>query len=221
MLDIKLLRKNPNAVKEKLSLRSSTYTGLVDNLLDLDTKRRQLISELEGLRADKNRLSKRIGLLFREGKKPEAENLRSQLKTIEPRIEILKTNLLNVDSAFNRMLLSIPNLPNDDVPIGSDETQNVPVRYWGTKKKFSFRPLPHYDIAEKLGILDFKRAAKISGSRFVVYKGWGARLERALINFMLDVHVSKHGYREIIPPFLVNSKTMTGTGQLPKFMDDL
>ena len=221
MLDIKFVRREPEKVKELLSRRDKKYAAMVDELLAVDSERRAIISEVEELKAKRNKYSKEIGKLFKEGKKEEAIKLKSEVEEISEKIVSLEKDLADAERRFERIILSIPNLPHAGVPVGEDEEDNVVIRYWGEKPQFCFEPLPHWDIAKELDILDFERATKLAGSRFVIYKKWGAKLERALINFMLDLHTSSHGYEEIIPPFLVNTKTMTGTGQLPKFEEDL
>ncbi len=221
MIDIKLVRKEPERVKELLSRRDPIYAERVEELLTVDRERRTLLTEIEQLKAKRNKLSKEIGKLFKEGKREEALKLKAEVEEISKKAKELERELKDVEERFQRLILSIPNLPHPSVPVGEDENDNVVVRYWGEKPQFDFEPLPHWEIAEKLGILDFERAAKLAGSRFVVYRKWGAKLERALINFMLDLHTQEHGYEEVIPPFLVNTKTMTGTGQLPKFEEDL
>ena len=221
MIDIKLVRKEPERVKELLSRRDPIYAERIDELLTVDRERRTLLTEIEQLKAKRNKLSKEIGKLFKEGKREEALRLKAEVEEISKKAKELEKELKDVEERFQKLILSIPNLPHPSVPVGEDENDNVVVRYWGEKPQFDFEPLPHWEIAEKLGILDFERAAKLAGSRFVVYRKWGAKLERALINFMLDLHTQEHGYEEVIPPFLVNTKTMTGTGQLPKFEEDL
>ena len=221
MIDIKLVRKEPERVKELLSRRDPVYAERIDELLAVDRERRTLLTEIEQLKAKRNKLSKEIGNLFREGKKEEALQIKAEVEDISKKTKELEKELKDVEERFQKLILSIPNIPHPSVPVGEDENDNVVVRYWGEKPKFDFEPLPHWEIAEKLGILDFERATKLAGSRFVVYRKWGAKLERALINFMLDLHTQEHGYEEVIPPFLVNTKTMTGTGQLPKFEEDL
>ena len=221
MIDIKLVRKEPERVKELLSRRDPVYAERVDELLTVDRERRTLLTEIEQLKAKRNKLSKEIGKLFKEGKREEALSLKAEVEDISKKAKDLEKELRDVEERFKKLILSIPNIPHPSVPVGEDENDNVVVRYWGEKPQFDFEPIPHWEIGEKLGILDFERATKLAGSRFVVYRKWGAKLERALINFMLDLHTQEHGYEEIIPPFLVNTKTMTGTGQLPKFEEDL
>ncbi|WP_457567204.1 serine--tRNA ligase [Desulfurobacterium sp.] len=221
MLDIKEIRRNPEKVKERLSLRNPEFADKIDYLLEVDRKRREIIKELESLKALRNKLSKEIGQLFREKRIDEANAKRKEAEEASEKSKLLEEQLKTVTEKFNNIMLSIPNIPHETVPTGKDETENVTVRYWGEKPEFDFTPIPHWEIAEKLDILDFERATKLSGSRFVIYKKWGAKLERALINFMLDLHTQEHGYEEVIPPFMVNTKTLTGTGQLPKFAEDL
>ncbi len=221
MIDIKLVRKEPERVKELLSRRDPIYAERIDELLTVDRERRTLLTEMEQLKAKRNKLSKEIGKLFKEGKREEALKIKAEVEEISEKAKQLERELKDVEERFQKLILSIPNIPHPSVPVGEDENDNVVVRYWGEKPEFDFEPVPHWEIAEKIGILDFERAAKLAGSRFVVYRKWGAKLERALINFMLDLHTQEHGYEEVIPPFLVNTKTMTGTGQLPKFEEDL
>ena len=221
MIDIKLVRREPEKVKDLLSRRDPIYAERIDELLTVDRERRTLLTEMEQLKAERNEFSKEIGRLFREGKKEKALQMKTEVEEISEKVKQLEKELKDVEVRFQRLILSIPNIPHPSVPVGEDENDNVVVRYWGEKPEFDFEPVPHWEIGEKLGILDFERAAKLAGSRFVVYRKWGAKLERALINFMLDLHTQEHGYEEVIPPFLVSTKTMTGTGQLPKFEEDL
>ena len=221
MIDIKALRREPERFKELLSRRDAVYGKMVEELLVVDEERRALLTEVEKLKAERNRLSREIGELFKKGEREKALKAKAEVERISERVKELEKELREIEGKFQKLILSIPNPPHPSVPVGEDENDNVVVRVWGEKPKFDFTPLPHWEIAEKNGILDFKRAAKLSGSRFVIYKKWGAKLERALINFMLDLHTKEHGYEEIIPPLLVNTQTMTGTGQLPKFKDDL
>ncbi|WP_461828901.1 serine--tRNA ligase [Aquifex sp.] len=218
MIDIELIRSNPEYVKERLATRDKELTGLVDKVLELDKRRREIIKKLDELRRERNELSKQIGLLRREGK--DTSEIQNRVKSIKVEIEKLEEELRRVEEELRNTLLWIPNLPHPSVPVGEDENDNVEVRRWGEPRKFDFEPKPHWELGEKLGILDFKRGAKLSGSRFTVIKGWGARLERALINFMLDLHTKK-GYKEVCPPHLVRPEVLVGTGQLPKFEEDL
>lgn len=218
MLDIELLRKNPEFVKERLRLRREDYPRLVDEALRLDEERRSILRELEALRAERNALSKEIGK--RKSKGEQTAELEGKVKEIKEKIEDLEDNLSKVEEQLKSVMLSIPNIPHQSVPVGKDETENVEVRRWGVPRDFDFEPKAHYDIGEALGILDFERGASLAGSRFTVMWGWGAKLERALINFMLDFHTSR-GYKEVWVPHLVKPEILEGTGQLPKFEEDL
>lgn len=218
MIDIELIRKNPEFVKERLSTRDKELVKLVDKVLELDKKRREIIKELERLRNERNKLSKEIGILKREGK--DTTEIQNKVKGLKGEIEKLEEELRKVEKKLESTILWIPNIPNESVPVGSDENDNVEIRRWGEPRKLDFEPKPHWEIGENLGILDFKKGAKLSGSRFTVIRGWGAKLERALINFMLDLH-SKKGYKEVFPPHLVRPEILIGTGQLPKFEEDL
>jgi len=217
VLDLRLIRERPDWVKARLATRGEEYP--VDRLLELDAERRRLVAEADGLRHQRKILSEEIGRAKRQGY--EVPDLVSRVKEIGERLKAVEEKLREVEAAEEALLLEIPNLPHESVPIGEDESQNQVVKRWGDLPQFDFEPKPHWEIGTNLGILDFERAAKIAGSRFVVYRGGGALLERALINFMLDLHVKKHGYEEILPPFIVNEATMIGTGQLPKFKEDL
>ncbi len=218
MLDIELLRKNPEFVKERLGLRREDYPRLVDEALRLDEERRSILRELEALRAERNAMSKEIGRRKSKGK--QTAELEGKVKKIKEKIEGLEDKLSKVEEKLKGVMLSIPNIPHQSVPVGKDETENVEVRRWGVQRDFDFEPKAHYEIGEALGILDFERGASLSGSRFTVMWGWGARLERALINFMLDFHTSR-GYKEVWVPHLVKPEILEGTGQLPKFEEDL
>ena len=218
MIDIELIRSNPEYVKERLATRDKELPELVDKVLELDKKRREIIKKLDELRRERNELSKQIGILKREGK--DTTEIQNRVKSLKVEIDKLEEELRKVEEELKNTLLWIPNLPHPSVPVGEDENDNVEIRRWGEPRKFDFEPKPHWELGEKLGILDFKRGAKLSGSRFTVIKGWGARLERALINFMLDLHTKK-GYKEVCPPHLVRPEILVGTGQLPKFEEDL
>ncbi|MED4989402.1 serine--tRNA ligase [Geobacillus sp. NFOSA3] len=217
MLDVKYLRNHFEEVKEKLLKRGEDLTN-IDRFEELDKKRRELIAKAEELKNKRNEVSQQIAVLKRE--KKDADHLIAEMRDVGDRIKTMDDEIRQVEEELNALLLSIPNIPHESVPVGKSEEDNVEVRKWGEPRSFSFEPKPHWDIAEQLGILDFERAAKVTGSRFVFYKGLGARLERALINFMLDVHIEEFGYQEILPPYLVNRASMTGTGQLPKFEED-
>ena len=219
MLDIKLIREKPDFVKERLSTRDPSYAQMIDKLLEIDEERRKIKKEIDDLRAERNEKSKLFPIYKKEGK--DTTQIQERVKEIGERIKYLEEKLTTIEDEFNNLMLYIPNLPALDVPIGKDENDNVEVRRWGDPRKFDFEPLPHFEIGERLGILDFERGAKLSGSRFTVMFKEAARLERALINFMLDVHTKQHGYTEVWTPLLVKSKTLQGTGQLPKFKEDL
>lgn len=217
MLDIKKLRQDFDAVKEKLAKRGEDIRSL-DDFEQLDKKRRELIQETEQLKQRRNTVSKEVALLKRE--KKDADALIQEMKELSASIKKLDEQLKEVDEQLNELLLTIPNIPHESVPIGETEDDNVEVRRWGEIPTFSFEAKAHWDLAESLDMMDFERAAKVTGSRFAFYKGAGARLERALINFMMDVHEEEHGYTEMLPPYLVNRGSMIGTGQLPKFEED-
>jgi seryl-tRNA synthetase len=218
MLDIELLRKNPEFVKERLRLRKEDYPRLVDEALRLDEERRSILKDLEALRAERNALSKEIGK--RKSKGEQTAELEGKVKEIKEKIEGLEDKLSKLEEQLKGVMLLIPNIPHYSVPVGKDETENMEVRSWGVRRDFEFEPKAHYEIGEALGILDFERGASLSGSRFTVMWGWGAKLERALINFMLDFHTSR-GYKEVWVPHLVKPEILEGTGQLPKFEEDL
>jgi seryl-tRNA synthetase len=188
-------------------------------LLGLDEERRLLLTETEELKARRNEGSRKVGAARARGE--DASAAMEEMRGIGDRIKDIDARISEIDEKISDMLLSIPNRPHDSVPVGKDENDNPEVRRWGEPKQFSFEPKPHWDLGEALGILDFEKGASLAQSRFTVLKGLGARLERALLNFMLDLHTEKHGYLEVQPPFMVSSKTMRGTGQLPKFADDL
>ena len=210
MLDPKLIREHPEALKEALQKRGSS-TEIVEHFMAEDQKWRELVSRADELKSKRNLGSKG---------KPTPESIK-ELKELSGQIKELDEDIRNAENRVSDIALMIPNKPDDSTPLGLSEEENVKVREWGCLPEFNFQPKEHDDLGVKLDILDFETAAKLSGARFVVYKGLGARLERALINFMLDVQTKEHGYKEIIPPYLVNSKAMTGTGQLPKFAEDL
>ena len=219
MLDIRIIREKPEWVKERLKTRGENYP--IDEILFLDKKRRELIQRVENLRHIRKEKSEKIGKLKREKREEEAKNIAEEVKSLGEELKTLEAELKKVENDLKKKLSLIPNIPHESVPIGKDETENVVIKRWGDLPKFEFEPKPHWEIGEALGILDFERASKITGSRFVVYWNEGALLERALINFMLDLHIKKHGYKEILPPFIVNEKALFGTAQLPKFKEDL
>lgn len=218
MLDIRIVRENTDKVMDALRKRGQR-TEILDKFLAIEKERRDLLREVEEMRQQRNSLSQEIGRLKKEGR--DASGILSDAKAVSDRITAKEETLRELDSRALQELLLIPNIPHESVPTGRDETDNVELRTWGSKTQFAFEPKNHWDIGESLGILDFERAGKIAGARFVIYKGLGARLERALINFMLNIHTKEHSYTEIFPPILVNRQAMTGTGQLPKFEEDL
>lgn len=217
MLDIKVLRANLEEVKAKLQHRGEDLTDF-GRFEELDTKRRDLLVQTEELKGKRNEVSQQVAVLKRE--KKDAEHLIVEMREVGDKIKALDEELRVVEADLEKLLLTIPNIPHESVPVGETEDDNVEIRTWGEAPQFSFEPKPHWDIATNLDILDFERAGKVTGSRFVFYKGLGAKLERALINFMLDLHTEEHGYKEVLPPYIVNRDSMTGTGQLPKFEED-
>lgn len=217
MLDVKLLRNDLDRVKKALEHRNEKVNE-IDSFTELDEKRRALLQESEQLKSERNRVSQEVANLKKENK--DAEHLILEMREVGNKIKLLDEEVRLRDEQIYQLLLRIPNIPHESVPIGESEEDNIPIRFWGEKPTFDFQPKTHFEVAEDLGILDFETAAKVTGSRFVFYKGLGARLERALINFMLDLHIVHHGYEEIFPPFIVNRDSMTGTGQLPKFEED-
>lgn len=216
MLDIKLIRSNPEVLKKAMAKRKESFD--VEALIELDEKRRQILFEVEQLKSKQNEASKSIPKFKKEGK--DVSSLMEEMKSLSDKIKVLDGDVKNVDDELNKILLTIPNIPHDSVPKGDTDEDNVEVRKWGDPRNFEFTPKPHWEIGEKLDILDFSKAGKVTGARFTFYKGLGARLERALMNFMLNTHVDKHGYKEVFPPFMVHRNSMVGTGQLPKFEDD-
>ncbi|MBO0726323.1 MAG: serine--tRNA ligase, partial [Blastocatellia bacterium] len=223
MLDVHFVRENFDLVREKLSTRNFD-PALLDNFTKLDGVRRSLIRERDELNAASNRLSKEVGALMREGKKDEAETKKAESRGVAEKVKGIEAKLNEMEDEFRAILTAVPNLPHESVPVGADESANLEVHRWGTPRDFAaegFEPKDHVDLGVGLGILDQERAAKVTGARFAVLLGLGAKLERALINFMLDLHTGEHGYRETLPPFIVNDDSLFGTGQLPKFEADL
>jgi len=218
MLDLETIRKQPDLIKDRLRLRKEDYVELVDKILEFDGKRRDILKELESLRAERNRLSKEIGKLRSQGQNTESTEAR--VREIREKIERLEDELSEVEGKLKNTMLLLPNLPHEKVPFGKDESENVEIRKWGIPREFDFEPKAHYEIGEILSILDFERGANLAGSRFTVMWGWGAKLERALINFMLDFHTSR-GYKEVWVPHLVKPEILQGTGQLPKFEEEV
>jgi len=219
MLDLRFVRENHAKVRQAIEAKGEK--AALDEFLQLDARRRELLQQAESLKHERNVVSKEIGHLKKiGGEKKRQEELTAKMRETAERIKALDEELKETEEALEKILLHLPNLPDPDVPVGSSEEDNVEVRRAGEPPEFPFLPRAHWEIGEELDILDFPRAGKITGSRFVVYRGDGARLERALINFMLDLHTGEHGYMEIFPPFMVNSQSMVGTGQLPKFAED-
>lgn len=217
MLDIKLIRNDFDKVKEALKNRNEVINE-IDSFSELDEKRRSILHESEQLKNRRNTVSQEVAKLKKAGEN--ADELILEMRKVGDQIKELDDQVKELDDQLHHILLRIPNIPHSSVPIGLTEEDNVPIRFWGEKPSSIFTPKPHFEIAEELGILDFEAASKVSGARFVFYKGLGAKLERALINFMLDLHTEEHGYEEVFPPFIVNRDSMTGTGQLPKFEED-
>jgi len=217
MLDIKYLRQNIDFVSGKMRERGQEMN--LERFIALDAGRREIIREVEGLRSERNTVSKQIG--EKKKNREDAADIIARMGLVSARIKELDEALKKTDEDLDAILMTIPNLPHESVVCGRGAEDNPVVRVWGEKPQFSFTPRPHWEIGESLNILDFARGAKITGARFTLYRGFGARLERALINFMLDLHTGEHGYTEVLPPFMVNRESMTGTGQLPKFEEDL
>ena len=218
MLDLKFIRENPDLVKESLTKRGLN-PELVDEFLEYDNRRRDILYEVEQLRHKRNVASEKIGQLKRAGE--DVQPMITEMKDVSDRIKSFENELDDVEKNVNSVRLEIPNIPHEDVPAGNDEEDNELIRKWGEPRDFNFDFKPHWELGEDLDILDFERGTKVTGSRFTFLKGAGARLERALINFMLDYHRENHNYEEIFPPFIANNDSMTGTGQLPKFAADM
>ena len=218
MLDLKFVRDNVQVAEERLAARGAVPSAFGE-LIQLDVEQRAILAEVERLRQRRNELSKEVAELKRQGKS--TSDVVARVAAEGPLLNGLEKQLKEKEELLQEVALFIPNLPHDSVPVGKSPEDNVEVRRWGTVRRFDFEPRPHWELGETLGILDFERAARIAQSRFAVLKGLGARLERALIGFMLDLHVKEHGYTEVLPPFLVNPDAMRGTGQLPKFDEEL
>lgn len=215
MLDIKLIRDNPDTVYRAMEKRGEARST-VDEVIDLDNRYRQLLREVETLRARRNEVSKQIGRM-----KEKPVELIAEMRQVGDHIAQIEAEATRITVDLEDKLLRLPNIPADDVPVGKDSSDNVEVRSWGKSRDFEFQPLPHWELAERLGIIDFQRGVKLSGTRFYVLKGVGALLQRALISFMLDLHIQKHGYIEVFPPFMVKRECMVGSSNLPKFADNL
>ena len=218
MLDLNFVRENLSLVEEKLRQRGMDPSAVLNDFREVDTRRRQAITEAETSKAQRNKATEEIGKLKKSGQ--DASTAMAQAKDLREKISELEKSASELDSRLREMLAGIPNLPHSSVPVGKSAEDNVEVRRWGTPPKFDFTPKAHWDLGPQLGILDMERAVKLTGARFAVYWGLGAKLERALANFMLDLHTREHGYTEVLPPYLVNSESMYGTGQLPKFASD-
>ena len=217
MLDMRFIRENTDVVRKSLEARNSDYN--LDELLSLDKERREILTEVETLKKERNEVSAIIGKNAREGK--DSTELKEKMSKVSSKIKELDVKVAEIDEKQRLLLLTIPNVLHSSTPFGKDEDENVEVRKWGIPRKFDFEVKPHDELGVNLDILDFERGAKLAGSRFTIYKGLGARLERALINFMLDTHTSEHGFKEILTPQLAKGEVMMGTGQLPKFAEDM
>ena len=217
MLDQRFVRKNPDAVRQAVANKNERVD--VDRFLDLDERRRELLQTVESLKQRRNTVSDEIARMKRDGE--DASERIAEMREVSTRIKGIDTDLAGLQDSLQAILERLPNIPHSSVPVGADESANVEVRRWGGTPEVEFERKAHWDIGEALDIIDFQRAGKISGSHFVLFKGEGARLQRALIQFMLDLHIRKHGYTEIIPPYIVNRQSMFGTGQLPKMEEDM
>jgi len=214
-----LIRERPDFVRARLAARGQGDDAKVGEVLQLDEQRRKLLTDVEALKGQRNRASKEIGALMAQKKIEEAEARKKTTREIGDRINAMDKEAVRVDEARERIMLQIPNLPHETVPVGKSSADNPVVRVFGEHPKFGFKPKSHIEICEKLGLVDFERATKLSGSGFVLFTGWGAKLERALIQFMLDTHSREHGYTEVSPPFMVGPQCLEGVGQFPKFAD--
>jgi len=221
MLDLAFVRGNLEVVEAKLCARGADPAALLGDFHSLDRSRREAITLAEQCKARRNELSQQVGALKKAGRNDEAAAVMEETRALKEKLDELDKTAAALDEQLRQSLARMPNLTRDEVPAGASEADNVTVKTWGEKRSFDFEPRPHWELGEALGILDLERATKLSGARFAVYMGAGARLERALIGFMLDLHTQKHGYKEMLPPFMVNSKSLFGTGQLPKFAEDL
>ena len=219
MLDIKLIREQPDHVRERLAARGAGDDAKISEVLDLDEQRRKALMEVEQLKAERNKVSKEIGALMAQKKTEEAEARKRQTREMGDRVTVLDKQVAEVEAALNAILLRLPNLPHAKVALGRTAAENPTVRTWGDKPTMPFKPKSHIEICEQLKLVDFARGAKLSGSGFLLYTNWGARLERALIQFLLDLHTSEHGYTEVAPPYIVGRECMVGVGQFPKFED--
>jgi len=219
MLDVRLIREKSDFVRERLATRHGGDDAKISEVLALDEDRRKFLTEVEQLKAQRNRVSKEIGALMGQKKLTEAEGKKAETKKIGDRITELDGEVKRVEEARDALLMRLPNLPHQSVALGKSAEENPEIRTWGSKTEFAFQPKSHVELCEKLKLIDFARGAKLSGSGFLLYTGWGARLERALISMLLDLHTGEHGYTEVSPPYIVNRECMTGVGQFPKFED--
>ena len=217
MLDIKVIRENPEEVKKALKTRNADYDEYIDSILEIDEKRRKLSTETDALKAQQNKVTKQIPVMKKNGEDTTA--IMAEMKEISEKIKADGAQVSELEAKQKELLLCVPNIPSKTTPVGKDDSENVEIRKWGEPTKFEFEPLAHWDIGKNLNILDPETAAKVTGARFHFYRGLGARLERAVINYYLNTH-TENGYTEIFPPFMVNRASMTGTGQLPKFEED-
>jgi seryl-tRNA synthetase len=219
MLDIRIIREQPDHVRERLASRGAGDEARVGEALALDEQRRKYLAEVEQLKAHRNKVSKEIGALMAQKKADEAEARKKETRQIGDQITDLDSKVAEVEASRDELLLNLPNLPHVSVPVGSSAADNAEIRTWGEQPKFAFKPKSHVDLCEQLKLIDFNRGAKLSGSGFLLYTNWGARLERALIQFLLDLHTTEHGYTEVSPPYVIRDHCMTGVGQFPKFRD--
>jgi seryl-tRNA synthetase len=219
MLDMKLIREQPDLVRQRLASRGAGDEARIDDLLQLDEQRRKRLAEVEGLKAQRNRVSKEIGALMAQKKMEEAEAKKKETRELGDKISELDKEAAMAEAARDQILLGLPNLPHESVPVGKTAADNPVMRTWGEKPVFDFKPKSHVELCESLKLVDFARGAKLSGSGFLLYTNWGARLERALIQFLLDLHTTQHGYTEVSPPYIVSRDCMVGVGQFPKFVD--
>ncbi|HXR46263.1 MAG TPA: serine--tRNA ligase [Candidatus Limnocylindrales bacterium] len=219
MLDIKLIREKPDFVRARLATRGAGDEAKIDELLRLDEKRRKILAEVETLKAQRNRVSKEIGALMGQKKTAEAEAKKAETRNFGDRIAAFDKELAQADAALDALMLQLPNLPHESVKVGKTAEDNPVIRTFGEKATFAFKPKSHMELCESLKLVDFERGAKLSGSGFILFTNWGARLERALIQFLLDLHITEHGYTEVSPPFMVGPQCLEGVGQFPKFKD--
>lgn len=217
MLDIRLIRENPDEIKAKLATRNANFDSYVDEILEIDAERRKISTEADVLKAEQNKVSRQIPVMKKNGE--DTTEIMQEMKAISEKIKQEDVKINELEKKQQYLLLSVPNVPSDTTPVGRDDSENVEIRKFGEPTQFDFEPVAHWDLGKSLGILDPETAAKVTGARFHFYKGLGARLERAIINYFLNTH-TENGYTEILPPFMVNRASMTGTGQLPKFEDD-